>query len=123
MLMKEFPQSASRLQEAARGRLRQLQIAGRAGTATGPDSGEDGGGAGRDDEDRDQKAKWDDFRRQRRTAITRFATGAPPAAPAPAGNTRPRRSVLPVLPRVLRALPPFLPWSGVPPFTTHARRR
>ncbi|GIL58478.1 hypothetical protein Vafri_13605 [Volvox africanus] len=70
VLMKEFPKSAHSLQEAARDRLRQLQIAGRAGKGSTPD-GDEGDG----DEDPDKRREREEVRLQRRSSITRFTTG------------------------------------------------
>ncbi|KXZ50270.1 hypothetical protein GPECTOR_17g909 [Gonium pectorale] len=63
LLMKEFPESASTLQAAARERLRQLQIAGRAGTAAD------------DEEDEGKRREREELRRTRIRTISRFATG------------------------------------------------
>ncbi|GIL81621.1 hypothetical protein Vretifemale_10635, partial [Volvox reticuliferus] len=69
VLMKEFPKSAHSLQEAARDRLRQLQIAGRAGKGSSADDDEGDG-----DEDPDRRREREEVRRQRRLFITRFTT-------------------------------------------------
>ncbi|GFR48311.1 hypothetical protein Agub_g10192 [Astrephomene gubernaculifera] len=71
ILMKEFPDSAHRLQAAARERLHQLQIAGRAGGRQDHDLS--------DEEGEEEKQERAELRRARMKAIARFTTDRAPS--------------------------------------------